>query len=242
MVIDTPLTTAELDRLENFLADEYSPSACMDTSMLDGYLAAVASGPNLVMPDQMLRWIWDTENGEDSPEFQHNKEASKIIGLILRHYQHVNSALNDRTYVPRMADRNIEAWCAGYYVAIAADMAAWTPLLLSQPKLFSTILLHGTTDGEEILKKKALTDTERNAALDSLAESARQIHAYWLEQRRQGLNRGETPGIMPSRQPIRNPGKVGRNEPCPCGSGKKFKHCHGGPGANDPSMPKQLLH
>jgi preprotein translocase subunit SecA len=22
-------------------------------------------------------------------------------------------------------------------------------------------------------------------------------------------------------------GKVGRNEPCPCGSGKKFKHCHG---------------
>jgi preprotein translocase subunit SecA len=33
--------------------------------------------------------------------------------------------------------------------------------------------------------------------------------------------------------PERNPqdptswGKVGRNEPCPCGSGKKFKHCHG---------------
>ena len=32
---------------------------------------------------------------------------------------------------------------------------------------------------------------------------------------------------------VRNPqdpaswGKVGRNEPCPCGSGKKFKHCHG---------------
>jgi preprotein translocase subunit SecA len=34
-------------------------------------------------------------------------------------------------------------------------------------------------------------------------------------------------------QAVRNPkdpaswGKVGRNEPCPCGSGKKFKHCHG---------------
>ena len=28
--------------------------------------------------------------------------------------------------------------------------------------------------------------------------------------------------------PVRNAGpKVGRNEPCPCGSGKKFKHCHG---------------
>jgi preprotein translocase subunit SecA len=26
---------------------------------------------------------------------------------------------------------------------------------------------------------------------------------------------------------VRNERKVGRNEPCPCGSGKKFKHCHG---------------
>lgn len=26
---------------------------------------------------------------------------------------------------------------------------------------------------------------------------------------------------------LRTPmGKIGRNEPCPCGSGKKFKHCH----------------
>ena len=29
-------------------------------------------------------------------------------------------------------------------------------------------------------------------------------------------------------QPVRNVlPKVGRNEPCPCGSGKKYKHCHG---------------
>ncbi|RFQ08843.1 hypothetical protein D0N87_31370, partial [Pseudomonas sp. ATCC 13867] len=25
----------------------------------------------------------------------------------------------------------------------------------------------------------------------------------------------------------RNEPKIGRNEPCPCGSGKKYKHCHG---------------
>ena len=31
-----------------------------------------------------------------------------------------------------------------------------------------------------------------------------------------------------SSQPIvRNQAKVGRNDPCPCGSGKKYKHCHG---------------
>ena len=27
---------------------------------------------------------------------------------------------------------------------------------------------------------------------------------------------------------VRTHPKVGRNEPCPCGSGKKFKKCHGG--------------
>jgi preprotein translocase subunit SecA len=33
-------------------------------------------------------------------------------------------------------------------------------------------------------------------------------------------------------EPIRNAGqRVGRNDPCPCGSGKKYKHCHGRPGA-----------
>src|ERR1700690_1169613 len=44
---------------------------------------------------------------------------------------------------------------------------------------------------------------------------------------------GNGNGAQGSAQAERNPkdpaswGKVGRNEPCPCGSGKKFKHCHG---------------
>jgi preprotein translocase subunit SecA len=32
---------------------------------------------------------------------------------------------------------------------------------------------------------------------------------------------------MPKPKPVQTVAKVGRNEPCPCGSGKKFKHCHG---------------
>ncbi|AXA66308.1 MULTISPECIES: SEC-C metal-binding domain-containing protein [Pseudomonas] len=32
----------------------------------------------------------------------------------------------------------------------------------------------------------------------------------------------------PAQEPVRNPLKeVGRNDPCPCGSEKKFKKCHG---------------
>ena len=33
------------------------------------------------------------------------------------------------------------------------------------------------------------------------------------------------------REPVRVGRKIGRNEPCPCGSGKKYKNCHGRPGA-----------
>ena len=35
----------------------------------------------------------------------------------------------------------------------------------------------------------------------------------------------------PAPQAVRTEEKVGRNDPCPCGSGKKYKKCHG---ANDP--------
>ncbi len=32
----------------------------------------------------------------------------------------------------------------------------------------------------------------------------------------------------PKQQPVRVEAKIGRNDPCPCGSGKKYKSCHGG--------------
>jgi uncharacterized protein YecA (UPF0149 family) len=37
----------------------------------------------------------------------------------------------------------------------------------------------------------------------------------------------ELPADMPSLETAFGGGKVGRNDPCPCGSGKKFKRCHG---------------
>jgi len=43
---------------------------------------------------------------------------------------------------------------------------------------------------------------------------------------RMTLNRGEEPAVL--KAPVhRTSEKVGRNDPCPCGSGKKFKKCHG---------------
>ena len=37
----------------------------------------------------------------------------------------------------------------------------------------------------------------------------------------------EGPAPVVPLEPVRNEQKIGRNEPCPCGSGKKYKHCHG---------------
>ena len=43
-----------------------------------------------------------------------------------------------------------------------------------------------------------------------------------------GLRARPTPALLASTRPVRNvEPKVGRNDPCPCGSGKKFKKCCG---------------
>ncbi len=55
------------------------------------------------------------------------------------------------------------------------------------------------------------------------------IHRYHVEnQRRQERERRREPGA-PVARPARadSTPKIGRNAPCPCGSGKKYKKCHG---------------
>ncbi|MEI2758034.1 MAG: preprotein translocase subunit SecA [Bacteroidia bacterium] len=42
-----------------------------------------------------------------------------------------------------------------------------------------------------------------------------------------GQSRPQGPPQPPKQQPAKAEVKVGRNDPCPCGSGKKFKNCHG---------------
>ena len=44
-------------------------------------------------------------------------------------------------------------------------------------------------------------------------------------------NSGKTDNEKKKKEPVKNDKKIGRNDPCPCGSGKKYKKCHGAPGA-----------
>ncbi|MBO7180843.1 MAG: preprotein translocase subunit SecA [Bacteroidales bacterium] len=45
--------------------------------------------------------------------------------------------------------------------------------------------------------------------------------------RQEASTRPNNPSAQPKPQPVHVEKKVGRNDPCPCGSGKKYKHCHG---------------
>lgn len=92
----------------------------------------------------------------------------------------------------------------------------------------STILLYGTEEGWEALKEKNLSLDDHKTLANGLAGTVQKIHALWFEQRRKQISEGTLPNVV-RRAPVRNPNKVGRNEPCPCGSGKKFKQCHGSP-------------
>ena len=69
---------------------------------------------------------------------------------------------------------------------------------------------------EETETKKTI-NTNR---LRTIKEDSENLSLTNSEGGQEAANRGK-------RQPIRVEEKVGRNEPCPCGSGKKYKNCHG---------------
>ena len=62
-------------------------------------------------------------------------------------------------------------------------------------------------------------------------EEQRRSHAELDFRHAEAGAMGEAAGeeqVQDEKRPFTRSGrKVGRNEPCPCGSGKKYKHCHG---------------
>jgi yecA family protein len=152
-----PLTPAEFAHL----------GACLPhatpLSMLDGYLAAVASGPNFVFPEQILRCLWNA--GQDTDESMGN--------LIIRHYLTVNDALNDQVYAPRMT--SVHEWCRGYLAGFSYDMIAWAPLLAARP------------DGLKVIISGA-EDQSLHDAHEALTTASCRIHGFWVQQRRLGVD------------------------------------------------------
>lgn len=230
------LTETEFEELDQFLLNVEGVDASMDISMLDGFFAAIVSGPGTILPSEWLRWVWDTEKGEESPVYESMEQAQRIMGLLMRHMNHVAATLHESSedYEPILMENRggdepipvIDEWCSGFMKGMSLDMQGWMPLSVGHPDWLTTIMLYGTEEGWELLKKKELSIDAHRELADGLADTVRRVHAHFLEQRRADPSAG-APKVA-RQQPVRRAEKVGRNDPCPCGSGKKYKHCHGG--------------
>ncbi|MEA1873573.1 MAG: preprotein translocase subunit SecA [Bacteroidota bacterium] len=63
------------------------------------------------------------------------------------------------------------------------------------------------------------------------AEQRKRLDTSNMKTGRQNPGLGDDKNEKTKPQPVRTEKKIGRNDPCPCGSGKKYKNCHGRHGA-----------
>jgi uncharacterized protein len=159
--------------------------------------------------------------------------AKTILGAIMGRYNEILRQIADDDLAPVFwADRGgtvIAAdWAEGFLQAIMLRADAWEPLFKSKRdgQLLITILaLCGDENGESLLGlPPEQEDRLMEEATEFVPACVTAIATYWRA-------KGSTQISMPllhgqSSQPD-PPAKVGRNQPCPCGSGKKFKKCCG---------------
>ena len=236
MLSSGALTNAEIEELNQFLLNAEGIEESMDISTLDGFLTAIVCGPKTIVPSEWLPWVWDMERGKDAPEFKDQAQARRILGLLMRHVNDIAETLHQAPehYEPLLMENPnngdpvpiIDEWCSGFMKGVQLDSDGWLPVVVGKPSWMSTLMLYGTEEGWEALEKRNLSLDEHRALAAGLAGTVQQISAFWLHQRRKQIAEGTVPDVV-RRAPMRNPNKVGRNEPCPCGSGKKFKQCHG---------------
>jgi uncharacterized protein len=232
--LDQPLTDDELHELDEFLADPALEDASMDVSTLEGFLTALTIGPDTVMPSQWLPWVYDMVEGKAEPEFEALEQTQHILNLIMRHYNTVVRAFMDdpESFEPiywRGAQWGAAEWCEGFLLGTRFSREAWGSLIVGQPRLFTPFFRLGTDEGIDLIKKERDGERWMNAVTPALAE----IHAYWKARRtaRPAGLEGDDFRAGVQRVPVtREAPKVGRNDPCPCGSGKKFKKCCGAVG------------
>ncbi len=86
---------------------------------------------------------------------------------------------------------------------------------------------------QDVVKIVLTVQVRSQQDVQAVEEAARGVQRPLPARRlRRGARARRTPTIAPPaarrRPPFMRAGqKVGRNDPCPCGSGKKYKHCHG---------------
>ena len=196
---------------------------------IHGFLTAIIIGPNFIPPSIWLPKIFNREN--EMPEFHSYEEAQYVTNSLLVFYNIINEEIDDYPdpIFPvvgkgKNAKPDPWLWCSGFIDGINLDEDAW---LGHEDKYLLTMIfpIYYYYDPESFdeLSRTASGRKRRGfdkAMLDLIPKSIMLIKDYWLSKRSQYL-KPEGNVISFSRK------KPGRNDPCPCGSGKKYKNCCG---------------
>ena len=230
------LSDEELEELDLFLMSEAVSDETMMLDDLDGFLTAVVSGPLMPNPAVWLPRVWGS-SVRDEPRFDSRAQAERIVGLIFRHLNGIVwSMQQDPDGFEPLFDMLVypddpreyadgEMWASGYMIGIELQRDNWNAFF-DEPacvEALRPIYLLGAGDVEP--EEEALTETpaQRDELSAQIAASAAWIYKFW-----QPYRQAEEERAIAARYQREYP-KVGRNDPCPCGSGKKFKKCCGVP-------------
>jgi uncharacterized protein len=228
-----PLSEEELEKLGQFLL-YLDNDESMTLDMLDGFLHAIAIGPATVMPSQWLPMVWGQQESHGMmPPADTLEQVNHWLGLVMRHFnsivfgfgqnpKFVELLWSTTQYPDRGEFEDAEMWAHGFCQGRKLTPAAWQPLLddAQGAGWFRPIGLLGEENFSPDQSELTRTPEQRHALATQIEDSVRQIHDFWLPLRR---------AVAERHQAQRLSTKVGRNEPCPCGSGKKFKKCCGAP-------------
>jgi uncharacterized protein len=231
------LNDAEINELDDLLAAVPAPCEAVDAVMLDGYLCGVIVQPVLLTPEQWLPPIFG-ENGLPTPggEGWTQAQHTRLLNLIERRKEEVlKGILEDGWFdpiVPQLEDddgklltgkdamEGLGYWVAGFEWALAhfpqlEDMAA-----PGVPDLLDSLWRHLPEQDETQAEMTKALDQEH--PLRNLDEGIQALVFDVVDLAEIGVAERHRVTTVKHEQP-----KVGRNDPCPCGSGKKFKQCHG---------------
>lgn len=181
----------DLDALNEYLLSDRSPPECMDVSQLDGFLAGVLIGPEMIVPSEFLPVVW----GGGQPEFADAAEAEAILGSILGRYNEIAESLDATppSYAPvlwedRAGNSITEDWAVGFMQAVALRSDAWEPALFDEETAMLLIpigIIAGLSEPEIGLNDARLSDE----FLDELMENAADLlpgcvfglRAFWMD-------------------------------------------------------------
>ena len=219
-MLDQSFTEEDLERLEHFL-DNVAPEDSMALDELHGFLTAVICSPQLILPSQWLPHVW----GGEEPEFTTMDVAQDITGIMMRLNNDVASWLVDGNFEPLFMEETFangtgildpHGWGHGFVLGMQLQPDAWHDEALNEALMPIIVLSETIEDDPKI--QELLDDDE---AVENLAEAI--PGAVVTIHRHQRKHFAPEPG----RTVKHSTAKVGRNAPCPCGSGKKYKKCCG---------------